>query len=153
MTTARAEEPEVTTPPVLGLVSLLAVAAGGAVGALLRHGVDVAFPVAVLGFPWPTLLVNVAGSATLAALGVAPAVRRRPALAGLLGPGVIGGFTTFSAYAEQGRRLVDGGQHGLALGYLLGTLAGCLAGCVAGRLAATGLLARRSDPADPGRVR
>ena len=111
---------------------LVAVALGGALGALLRHGVEVALPVPGLGFPWPTLAINVSGTAALALVGVLPAVRGRPVVHGLLGPGLLGGYTTFSAYAEQGRGLLDGGQPVLAAGYLLGTVAGCVAGCLAG---------------------
>jgi CrcB protein len=53
-------------------------------------------------------------------------VRRHPALAAGLGPGVLGGYTTLSTYAEQGRALLDGGRLGLAAAYVLGTLAACL---------------------------
>ena len=65
-------------------------------------------------------------------------------LAAALGPGLLGGYTTFSAYAEQGRRLLAADEPGVALGYLLGTLLACLLGCLAGRLAASTLV-RRSD--------
>ena len=44
----------------------------------------------------------------------------------LLGPGVLGGYTTFSATSEQGRALLADGRVGLALAYLLGSLAACL---------------------------
>ena len=51
-----------------------------------------------------------------------------------LGPGVLGGYTTLSTYAEQGRALLADGRAGLAAAYLLGTLAACLvAVTVAGR--------------------
>ena len=53
-------------------------------------------------------------------------VRRRALLALALGPGVLGGFTTLSAYAEQGRGLLADGRTALAAAYLLGTLAACL---------------------------
>ena len=132
-----------------GRAVLFAVAVGGALGALVRHGVDVAAAVPEDGFPWSTLVVNVSGSAALAALGAFPAVGRRPVLQGFLGPGVLGGYTTLSAYAEQGRRLLAADQTTLALGYLLGTLAGCLAAC----LVAAALVRRltRGGPApDPG---
>ena len=118
------------TRPAVGLAVVLAVALGGASGALLRHGVDVAVPVDERGLPWPTLLVNVTGSAALAALGAVPGFQRRPLLRGFLGPGLLGGYTTLSAYAEQGRGLLAAGQAWSALGYLLGTLACCLAACV-----------------------
>ncbi len=146
MTTAPAEDPARAVLTGAGLLPLLAVAVGGALGALLRHAVDVAFPVGALAFPWPTLGINLTGSAALAALGVVPGLQR-PVVRALLGPGVLGGYTTFSAYAEQGRRLLDGGEPALALGYLLGTLLVCLTGCVAGRLAATAVVDRRRGAA------
>ena len=135
------------TPP--GLTTLLVVAVGGACGALLRHGIDVTFPVGALAFPWPTLVVNVTGSGALAGLAVLPAVREQPLLAALVGPGLVGGYTTFSAYAEQTRRLLDGGQPMVALCYLLGTLLGCLLGCLAGRGGATALVRRRNHASGP----
>ena len=45
----------------------------------------------------------------------------------MLGPGVLGGYTTFSATSEQSRALLDAGRAGLALAYVVGTLAACLA--------------------------
>ena len=92
----------------------LAVAAGGAAGALLRHAVDMADVADVAdlgtaasgGFPWPTLAVNVVGSFLLALLPAAAVVRRSPGWAAALGPGLLGGFTTLSAYAEDARRLL-----------------------------------------------
>lgn len=115
-------------PPAL----LAAVALGGALGALLRHAVDVVADVGALQFPWPTLLINASGSAALAALGVLATLRRRPLVQTFVGPGLLGGWTTLSAYAEQGRRLLGGGRPGLAAAYLVGTLAACLLGVVAG---------------------
>ena len=41
---------------------------------------------------------------------------------------MLGGFTTFSAYADQGRGLLADGRPALAAAYLFGTLAACLAG-------------------------
>ncbi len=120
----------VRAPSRARLVVLVAVALGGALGALLRHGIDVVVPVADRGFPWPTLVINVTGSAALAALGASAGVQRRPVLRGFLGPGLLGGYTTLSAYAEQGRRLLAADQAWLALCYLLATLAGCMAACL-----------------------
>ncbi len=125
-----------------------AVALGGAAGALLRHGVDVVAPVPPLGFPWPTLVVNTTGSAALAALLVVTAVQRRPVLRAFLGPGLLGGWTTLSTYAEQGRRLLEAGRPGLALGYLLGTVAACLVGCVLGAALARSLGAGADGPVE-----
>jgi fluoride exporter len=54
-------------------------------------------------------------------------VRRRPILTAALGPGLLGGYTTLSTYAEQGRSLLADGRGGLAAAYLLGTLVACVA--------------------------
>lgn len=113
----------------------LAVAAGGACGAVLRYAVTRAQPDGT-GFPWTTLTINVAGSALLAGLLLLPLARRSTLWAAALGPGVLGGFTTFSATSEQARSLLAEGRTGLAGAYVLGTLAaGLLAVVVVGAVA------------------
>jgi CrcB protein len=113
---------------------LLAVAAGGALGGTLRWWLGDVVPDGD-GFPWTTFAINVTGSLALALLPAFRGVRSRPALAAGLGPGVMGGYTTLSTYAEQGRALLADGRAGLAASYLLGTLAACLvAVTLAGRL-------------------
>ena len=75
-------------------MNILLVAAGGALGSVLRYWVQLALNAA--WFPWGTLMVNVAGSAVigvLAGLSVAGPGRL------LLMTGVLGGFTTFSAFS------------------------------------------------------
>lgn len=104
-----------------------AVAIGGAAGALARWGIGEAFPAGPDAFPWATFAINVVGSFALALLPAVAVVRRRPALVAGLGPGLLGGFTTLSAYSEQTRALLDAGRAGLAGAYLVGTLAACLA--------------------------
>lgn len=114
---------------------LLAVAAGGAIGASARWALIDAVPDST-GFPWTTFAINVVGSALLAALMLLPVARRSEAWAAALGPGLLGGFTTFSATSEHGRALLDAGRPGLAGAYLLGTFAACLFAVVAvGRVA------------------
>lgn len=114
---------------------VLAVAAGGAAGGLSRYGAGLAVPDGD-GFPWTTFAINVVGSALLAGLLLLPSARRSPTWAAALGPGVLGGFTTFSATSEQGRALLEAGHDGLALTYLAGTLLACAAVAVGvGRLA------------------
>ncbi len=112
---------------------LAAVALGGAVGALARWSVGVAVP-AGDGLPWSTLAVNVVGCFLLALLPTLAAVRRRPLLLVGLGPGLLGGFTTLSAYAEESRALVADGHPALAVAYVLGTLGACLLAVAAARL-------------------
>ncbi|WP_408899707.1 fluoride efflux transporter FluC (plasmid) [Nocardioides sp. R1-1] len=114
---------------------LLAVAVGGAVGAVLRFEVGEAVPDSA-GFPWTTFAINVVGCALLAALELLPLARSSATWAAGIGPGLLGGFTTFSATSEQGRALLAAGDTVLAAGYLLGTLAACLtAVVVVGRFA------------------
>ncbi len=103
----------------------LAVALGGALGAVLRWALGDAVPDGA-GFPWTTFVINVTGSLVLAWLPAIGAVRRRQVLAAALGPGLLGGYTTLSAYSEQARVLLADGQTTTALLYLLGTLAACL---------------------------
>ena len=103
----------------------LAVAVGGALGAVLRWALGDAVPDGA-GFPWTTFVINVTGSLVLAWLPVFDVVRRRRVLAAALGPGLLGGYTTLSAYSEQTRELLADGQTTTALLYLFGTLAVCL---------------------------
>lgn len=117
--------------------ALTVVALGGAVGALGRWALGAVTPDGS-GFPWTTFATNVVGSGLLALLPALAVVRRRRLVALGLGTGVLGGFTTLSLYAEQGRALLAAGRAGLALAYLLGSLAACLAVVVvAGRVATT----------------
>jgi CrcB protein len=105
---------------------LAAVAAGGAVGALGRWSLTTAFPADSDSFPWATFVINVAGSFALALLPAFAVVRARRTLALGLGPGVLGGFTTLSAYSEQTRALLEHDRSGTAALYLVGTLGACL---------------------------
>jgi CrcB protein len=105
---------------------VLAVAVGGAFGALVRWSLGEVVPDGS-GFPWTTFGINVTGSLALALLPAWSAVRRSQVLAVAAGPGVLGGFTTLSTYSEQTRSLLADGRTALAGAYLLGTLAACLA--------------------------
>lgn len=106
---------------VIGLVGI-----GGALGACARHGLSTAFSDSAGTFPWSTFGINVAGCFLLALLPALAFVRRRPLLPPLLGTGILGGFTTMSAYAEEARALVADGSAALAAIYVAGTLAASL---------------------------
>lgn len=126
--------------------ALAAVAAGGALGAVLRWAATYAVPDGS-GLAWTTSGINVSGSLALALLPAVAALRDRPLVVLALGPGLLGGFTTFSAYAEQGRGLLDDGRPVLALGHLLGTVVACL---VAVHLVRRGVAgAAADDEVDP----
>jgi CrcB protein len=104
---------------------IVAVAVGAALGAALRHLLSELTP-ASTGFPWTTFAINVSGAFLLASLPAIAAVRERQVVTLALGPGLLGGYTTLSAYAEDSRALLADAQPGLAAAYLLGTLAACL---------------------------
>ena len=84
-------------------------ALGGALGAVLRWVLGDAVPDAS-GFPWTTFVINVSGSVVLAGLPLFEVVRHNQPLAAGLGPGLLGGYTTLSAYSEQTRALLDDGR-------------------------------------------
>lgn len=128
--------------PALRVVA--AVAAGGAVGALARWGLTETFPSSTDAFPWTTFAVNVTGALALALLPALAAVRRSRTLAAGLGPGLLGGYTTLSAYSEQTRALLDHGETVTAGCYVLGTLAACLL--------VVALASRLVPPEPPGAV-
>ena len=98
------------------MMNLLLVAVGGALGAVARYGVGIgAARWLGLGFPWGTLAVNVVGGFAMGWLAarVGP---EQEALRLALGVGVLGGFTTFSAFSLETVRLMEH-QPGLAALY------------------------------------
>lgn len=100
-------------------------ALGGGLGAVLRYLLGELTPAAT-GFPWTTFAINVSGAFVLATLPAVAVVRERPVLTLALGPGLLGGYTTLSAYADDARALLADARPGLAAAYLVGTLAACL---------------------------
>ena len=104
----------------------LAVASGGALGALARYGLSLGMPHRSGEFPWATFVTNVAGCAMIGVLMVVlteAATRPHPLARPFLGVGVLGGFTTFSTYAVEVQQLLAAGQAWLAAAYLTGTVA------------------------------
>ncbi|WP_438991630.1 fluoride efflux transporter CrcB [Lentibacter sp.] len=101
------------------LTSLFHVALGGALGASARYLVGVgAVRLLGHGFPWATLVVNVIGSLAMGALVVLLAQKDATRLAPLLMTGLLGGFTTFSAFSLDAVTLYERGQIGAAAGYV-----------------------------------
>lgn len=97
---------------------------GAALGGLCRWGLTEAWPDPT--FPVTTLAINVAGTAALALLPALARVRASQRLTVLLGPGLLGGFTTLSAYSEHTRTLLADGEPLTAFAYFAGTLLLCL---------------------------
>jgi CrcB protein len=102
---------------------VLAIAAGGALGGAARHLLGTVIPHS--GFPWATFAENVVGCLLLGALMVLllevwpPRRYAQPFLA----VGVLGGFTTFSAYTSETRELLLDDRAPAALAYLFGSVA------------------------------
>ncbi|MFE4971077.1 fluoride efflux transporter CrcB [Kitasatospora sp. NPDC056651] len=117
-------------PPVLrGQGPAVAVVAvGGAIGAVARYAAGLGWRTGPTAFPWTTLLVNVVGCAVIGVFLVVLTEGRQthPLVRPFFGTGVLGGFTTFSTYAVDVRRLLEAGRPGPALGYLGLTLLGAL---------------------------
>jgi CrcB protein len=113
---------------------LVVIAAGGAIGALCRYALTVAIPVVPGRFPVATFVINVTGCLFIGALMVlvSEVYRAHPLIRPFLGVGVLGGFTTFSTYAEDLRALLRPESTFTGLGYLFGTIAGALLAVWAG---------------------
>lgn len=110
---------------------VLQVALGGALGASARYGVTLgAARLFGPGFPWATLAVNVAGSFLMGLL--AAALGREGAWAPLLLTGLLGGFTTFSAFSLDAVALWQKGQGGAAAVYVGASVLLSLAALMAG---------------------
>ncbi len=115
------------------------VAAGGAVGAMLRLSLTVLAPTVttptLVELPWATLWVNLLGCLGLGLLnGVLEVRAQRPWLQPLLGTGLCGGFTSFSAVVLEGSAMIGADFPVLAMTYTVVTVVVCLSGIVLGLL-------------------
>jgi CrcB protein len=104
----------------------LIVFVGAGIGGALRHGMNVgAARMFGYGFPFGTLIVNVLGSFVmgLAAgyFAFRPGIDQHVRL--FLTTGILGGFTTFSAFSLDTALLVERHAYGLAAGYAVGSVA------------------------------
>lgn len=97
------------------MITLVQVALGGAIGSVLRF-----LTVAAVGAPLGTLVVNVLGSFVMGILIVALSAREW--LSPLLMAGVLGGFTTFSAFSLDALKLWQTGAIWPTLAYVGGTV-------------------------------
>ena len=114
---------------------LFAVACGGALGAMGRHLISSqVMRWAGDGFPWGTLTVNVVGSFILG-LVVEYLAQRWSAtqeIRSFLVVGVLGGFTTFSAFSSDAVLLLERGSLGPAFAYVAGSVLLSIGGMFAG---------------------
>ncbi len=122
-------------PALAALPPLLLVAFGGAVGAMLRYGVGrwtlVTFGG---GMPFGTWSVNILGGLAMGML-IAWLARFEDGgaeLRLLLGVGVLGGFTTFSAFSLEVFTMINRNEIGLAAAYAVSSVAGSVLALMAG---------------------
>ena len=109
------------------LAATLHVGIGGAAGAVLRYQAGRMMtgwigPVAMGIFPWATLAVNAVGSVLMGFLAgwlVRQGSAEGEQLRLLLGVGLLGGFTTFSAFSLEMVMLIERGQYGFAALYAI----------------------------------
>ena len=113
---------------------ILAVAAGGAAGSVLRHLVNV-LALSWIGpaFPWGTLTVNVVGCFLMGVLVETSALLWSPSpeLRAFIAVGFLGGLTTFSSFSLDVAVLYERGEMMLTAGYILVSVAASIGGLFA----------------------
>jgi len=115
-------------------MTLVFVALGGALGAVLRYLVGLA-----VAFPLGTLTVNIIGSLIIGVVWHVFTTRGLQAWLPFMMTGVLGGFTTFSAFSLDTLRLVEAGRLAAAGGYVMASVLLSLVACAAGLWIAKGL--------------
>lgn len=119
------------------MISYLLVFLGAGIGGALRHGVNLGCArYCGVAFPWGTLTVNVAGSFIMGALAAWLALRAGEGwsqpLRLFLATGILGGFTTFSAFSLDAVLIWERGEAGHAAAYVAASVVLSIAGLVAG---------------------
>lgn len=121
------------------MLQLLAIAGGGALGALSRFWVSTGV-YRLLGrdFPWGTLAVNILGSFAMGLLFVLLLERSAlgPELRSALLIGFLGAFTTFSSFSLETLLLIEQGEPVRALANIGASLLLCLVACWVGMVTA-----------------
>lgn len=125
--------------------AILLVMLGGGVGAVLRHllGRSIVMQSASSGLPLGTFAANILGGLLMGLLVGWLTVRGQADgdLRLLLGVGLLGGFTTFSAFSLEMALMIERGQVALAFGYAAASVFLALGALFAGLYAARGLMA------------
>ena len=116
-------------------MNYLLVFVGGGLGATLRHSINV-FCARVFGtaFPYHTFIINITGSIVMGLIAGYLAFKGEASQPWRLFvmTGVLGGYTTFSAFSLDTALLYERGEIGLALFYVLGSVVLSIAGLFAG---------------------
>jgi CrcB protein len=119
------------------------VMSGSAIGAGLRFALSRALPVGNGGWPWPTFAVNIIGGLMMGILTIILLRGEHSAepLRQLLGVGILGGFTTFSAFSLEMAQMIERGQGLMAAGYALASVVLALIALFTGMMIAKAVVA------------
>jgi len=116
-------------------VSYLLVFVGGGLGATLRHFINVFCARSLgTGFPWGTFIINITGSTVMGLIAGYLAFKGEASQPWrlFLMTGILGGYTTFSAYSLDAALLYERGEPMLAALYVVGSVALAIVGLFAG---------------------
>ncbi len=116
-------------------MNYLLVFIGGGLGSSLRHTINLASARALgTAFPYHTFIINITGSIIMGLVAGYLAFKGGPSQHWrlFLMTGVLGGYTTFSAFSLDAALLYERGQIALALLYVLGSVVLSIAGLFAG---------------------
>jgi CrcB protein len=119
------------------------IALGGAIGAALRHALNIGIAKVVgSDFPWHTMFINISGSFVMGLLISLMALRWNVSneLRAFLTTGILGGYTTFSAFSLDFALLVERKTYALAGAYALGSVVPSLVAIFAGMALAKALV-------------
>jgi CrcB protein len=117
------------------MFNYLLVFVGGGLGASLRHTVNIACARCIgTSFPYGTFIINISGSIAMGLIAGYLAFKGEASQPWrlFLMTGVLGGYTTFSAFSLDTALLYERGEIGLALLYVLGSVVLSIAGLFAG---------------------
>jgi CrcB protein len=101
-------------------IIVVALAIGGALGAVSRYALSLALPTETDRFPWGTFLINISGSAVLGfiLILVIEQVPRGRLARPVIGTGFLGAYTTFSTFMVEAVELIRDGRPETAVAYL-----------------------------------
>ena len=119
----------------IAAMSYLLVFFGGGLGAALRHFINVTCARCLgTGFPWATFIINITGSTVMGLIAGYLAFKGEASQPWrlFLMTGILGGYTTFSAYSLDAALLYERGAIASALFYVLGSVVLSIAGLFAG---------------------
>lgn len=102
------------------------IAVGGALGSTARVGVGLLFAQRTgTAFPWGTLVVNLTGAFAIGLLLTTGTYESAPVGWKFLGAGLLGAYTTVSAFSAQTHQMLRDGRPGPAATYFVASMLGC----------------------------